>query len=220
MSRLFFSGLVFQPIWSRKATVCCFKKCGHVPRLSNPRFCSTNGQSTSKPSSRIKWFWMPAGVGFALISFIQLRHIQERERRKYTPLEKEHLEKGMPPWQVNLFKVVPTRTLSRLWGAVHEIELPASLRGPVVRLWTWAFGCCLDEAEEDDPCKYPNLSAFFTRKLKQGVRDIEKISDLVNLRFICYDFCRYYSASYPGAMCCSMACTAFAWVRGRILFMF
>ena len=187
MSKLFFSGLVFQPIWIRKAAVSCFKKCGPLSRWSSPRFVSTNGQNTSKPSSRIKWFWMPAGVGFALISFIQLRHIVERERRRHTPQEKDPSEKGMPLWQVNLFKVVPTRTLSRFWGAVHDIELPVSLRGPVVRFWTWSFGCCLEEAEEDDPSKYRNLGAFFTRKLKQGVRTIDETCELVNVQFICYD---------------------------------
>ena len=176
---MFFPGVSLQPIWTRNIAVSCFKKYGVVSRLSKPRLFSTSGQNTVQSSSRIKWFWMPAGVGFALISFIQLRHIRERERRSYAPVETEASEKAISPWQVNLFKVVPTRTLSRFWGAVHEVELPVSLRGPMVCLWTWAFGCCLDEAEESDPCKYQNLSAFFTRKLKKDVRDIDKSSELV-----------------------------------------
>ena len=94
-------------------------------------------------------------------------------------MESEASEKAISPWQVNLFKVIPTRALSRFWGLVHEVELPVLLRGPMVCLWTWAFGCCLDEAEEPDPCKYQNLSAFFTRKLKKDVRDIDKSCELV-----------------------------------------
>ena len=176
---MFFPGVSLQPIWTRNIAVSCFKKYGVLPRLSKPRLFSTNGQNTVQSSSRIKWFWMPAGVGFALISFIQLRHIRERERRRYSSVETDASEKAIPPWQVNLFKVVPTRAFSRFWGAVHEVELPVSLRGPMVRLWTWAFCCCLDEAEESDPCKYQNLSAFFTRKLKKDVRDIDKSSELV-----------------------------------------
>ena len=125
---------------------------------------------------------MPAGAGFALISFIQLRHVVDRERRRYAPQdcqEEELSKKSIPQWAVNLFQVVPTRALSRFWGAVHDIELPVSLRSSVVRLWTWAFGCCLDDAEESDPSKYQNLGAFFTRKLKQGVRRIDESSELV-----------------------------------------
>ena len=94
-------------------------------------------------------------------------------------MESEASEKAILPWQVNLFKVIPTRALSRFWGSVHEVELPVLLRGPMVRLWMWAFGCCLDEAEEPDPCKYENLGAFFTRKLKKDVRDVDKSCELV-----------------------------------------
>ena len=188
MSRLFSSGIVLQPACTRWwPTAGWLKKCGPPPRLSNPRFCSTNGQDAPKLSSRIKWFWMPAGFGFALISFIQLRHVMDRERRRYAPLEEEYSEKGISPLVVNLFQILPTRALSRFWGAVHDIELPLSLRGPVVRFWTWAFGCCLDEAEESDPSKYRNLGAFFTRKLRQGVRTVDEGCELVNsLQFVCW----------------------------------
>ena len=183
MARLFFPQLVFKPVRTRVTRPVRLSKCGLLPQLGNPRFCSTNGQHNAKPLSRIKWFWMPAGVGFALISVIQLRHVFDRERRRHAPQEEEFSKKHIPHWVVNLFQVVPTRALSRFWGAVHDVELPVSLRGSVVRLWTWAFGCCLEEAEESDPSKYQNLGAFFTRKLKEGLRTIDESSDLVNMLF-------------------------------------
>ncbi|XP_028400696.1 phosphatidylserine decarboxylase proenzyme, mitochondrial-like [Dendronephthya gigantea] len=178
MSKLFITRSGFRTIWKRNGNGCCVIQT--VSRSTQVRFSSGNGQNVVKQSSRIKWFWMPAGFGFALISVIQLRHIQQRERRRHAPLEGVATQSGIPPWQVNLFKVLPTRALSRFWGSVHDIELPTVLRGPVVRLWTWAFNCCLEEAEETDPSKYKNLGEFFTRKLKQGSRDIDKNSELVS----------------------------------------
>ena len=176
MVKLFFPQVVFKPVRVRPVGL---SKCGPLHQLNNPRFCSTTGQHPAKLLSRIKWFWMPAGIGFALISFIQLRHVVDRERRRHAPLEEKFSQKSIPQWIVNMFQVVPTRALSRFWGAVHDIELPVSLRGSVVRLWTWGFGCSLDEAEESDPSKYQNLGAFFTRKLMQGVRTIDESSELV-----------------------------------------
>lgn len=136
-------------------------------------------EHSTKTSSRIKWFWMPTGIGFALIAFIQLRHVRERENRKDADPDNDVIEKAIPLRLVTLFKVVPTRVLSRLWGKVNDIDLPVSLRGPAIRFWTWAFDCCLEEAEEEDMSKYPNLGAFFTRKLKADARVIDQENELV-----------------------------------------
>lgn len=146
-------------------------------------FSTKHGPITRSYSSRIKWFWMPAGVGFALISFLQLRHILEREKRKHDRSHgKVPPDKAIRPWQVTLFKLVPTRVLSRYWGKINEVELPVFLRAPAIHLWTWAFECCLEEAEEGDVSKYPNLGAFFTRKLKPGTRAIDEESELVRIQ--------------------------------------
>lgn len=172
-----------QPFKTLAFSSFCLRQSPRLFRLSErqrPSLYSTaNGHNTKNSSSRIKWFWMPAGVGFALISLLQLRHIREREKRKNAHLDNEAIEKCIPSWQVTLFKVVPTRVLSRIWGKVNEIELPAFVRGNVIRLWSWAFDCCLEEADEEDVYKYPNLGAFFTRKLKPGVRVIDQENDLV-----------------------------------------
>lgn len=172
MSKLIFYGHVFQrtPVMTKNVNS---MKCGPLFRLCKYHLYSTHNPNT--PKSHIKWFWMPAGVGFALISCIQLRHVWKRERQQGEPHKNNIL-----PWQVNLFKVIPTRALSRFWGLIHNIELPVLLRAPVVLLWTWAFGCCLDEAEESDPRNYHNLGEFFTRKLKQGARDVDQSCELVS----------------------------------------
>jgi phosphatidylserine decarboxylase len=74
-------------------------------------------------------------------------------------------------WGAAFCKTLPLRMLSRLWGDVHHIKLGESMRIPMFKFWTWAFGCNLDEMR--DPLEsYENLNAFFTRHLKPGARPI------------------------------------------------
>ncbi|CAK4690695.1 hypothetical protein LEN26_006336 [Aphanomyces euteiches] len=77
------------------------------------------------------------------------------------------------------FNVVPYRMLSRLWGALNEIDLPPSLRTPVYRTWTYAFDCKLDEMRQPLH-EYRNLSEFFSRELKDGIRPVD-----TDMRCIC-----------------------------------
>jgi phosphatidylserine decarboxylase len=81
--------------------------------------------------------------------------------------------------QVSVLNTLPLRMMSRAWGSVHAIELPVPLRAPLYNLWTYLFDCKLDEMR--DPIdSYTNLSKFFTRKLKEGVRPIDPSSALVS----------------------------------------
>ena len=81
-------------------------------------------------------------------------------------------------WQLGVMKSLPLNLLSRVWGFVHGLTLPVPLRAPTYRLWTWVFGCNLQEA--DRPLEeYRNLSEFFSRALKPGSRVIAE-DDLVS----------------------------------------
>lgn len=57
-----------------------------------------NSKGTSSYWKSLKWFSIPASVGFAYIAYLQFRHIQKRERR--------YIEQGDPQslviesWQV------------------------------------------------------------------------------------------------------------------------
>ncbi|GLE03543.1 hypothetical protein PINS_up012445 [Pythium insidiosum] len=71
--------------------------------------------------------------------------------------------------QLQSLKLFPYRAASRLWGAVHDKELPMWLREPVYKAWTATFDCKLDEMKY--PLEsYANLGEFFTRPLKDGAR--------------------------------------------------
>jgi phosphatidylserine decarboxylase len=69
---------------------------------------------------------------------------------------------------------LPLRNLSRLWGYLNGLELPMWFRPFGFRLYSSIFGCNLDEIERDDLTTYTSLGDFFYRRLKPGVRPIEK----------------------------------------------
>ncbi|XP_059147009.1 phosphatidylserine decarboxylase proenzyme, mitochondrial-like isoform X2 [Physella acuta] len=82
-------------------------------------------------------------------------------------------EKPGKPWQINLYRRMPLKTLSRLWGKFNQMELPIFLRKPLLGLYIWMFGCNLEEAEIEDLKLYRNLGEFFRRQLKPHVRPID-----------------------------------------------
>lgn len=75
-------------------------------------------------------------------------------------------------WQLYAYSTLPLKTISRLWGYVNSIDLPVFLRSPLYRLYAAIFGVNLDEMENPDLKSYKNLSEFFYRTLKPGVRPI------------------------------------------------
>lgn len=82
-------------------------------------------------------------------------------------------------WQLYAYSTLPLKTISRLWGYVNSIDLPVFLRSPLYRLYSAIFGVNLDEMENPDLKSYKNLSEFFYRTLKPGVRPISE-DDLVS----------------------------------------
>lgn len=78
------------------------------------------------------------------------------------------------------WRLYPTRILSFLWGQVHRLELPVAMRSPLYMVWTKAFGCHLDEMAASSLEEFPNLNAFFTRRLKPEVRPIEQDAAMVS----------------------------------------
>ncbi|KAK7087178.1 phosphatidylserine decarboxylase proenzyme, mitochondrial-like isoform X3 [Littorina saxatilis] len=74
---------------------------------------------------------------------------------------------------VTLYRKMPLKAISRLWGRFNQIELPIFLRKPLLGLYIWMFGCNLDEAEIEDLRHYKNLGEFFRRELKSHVRPID-----------------------------------------------
>ncbi|KAG9294898.1 hypothetical protein G9A89_003238 [Geosiphon pyriformis] len=128
--------------------------------------------------THIKWYPIPVGVGIAFIVFqtslSRLKEHDDNDRRG--EIKRQRPSRG-EPWQVHIFGVLPLRALSRLWGRINnDFALPTWLREPIYRLYTWVFGCNLEEIAITDLKNYPNLGSFFYRSLKPGVRPIEDAS--------------------------------------------
>lgn len=70
---------------------------------------------------------------------------------------------------VDLLRWAPKGTLSRLVGAAAKSPIPLPLRRPLYEAFARASGADLSEVAE--PLEtYPSLDAFFTRRLRDGVR--------------------------------------------------
>ena len=74
--------------------------------------------------------------------------------------------------QISSLKLIPSRIVSRVYGAANTVTLPVNARTIIYRTWAWFFHAALHEAGESDLTTYPHLQAFFTRTLVAGVRPI------------------------------------------------
>lgn len=62
--------------------------------------------------------------------------------------------------------------LSRLAGRLSDLRLPRAILAPAIRAYSRAYGVDLAEAALP-PEAYPSFNAFFTRRLRDGVRPVE-----------------------------------------------
>ncbi|KAG2218828.1 hypothetical protein INT45_007595 [Circinella minor] len=119
-------------------------------------------------STETKWSPMPVGLGLAVIGYIQYRHVRERQLEDRP--KPKYVASG--PWQVHVAAALPLRSISRLWGAFNSLTIPTPLRPTGFKLYSWLFGCNLEEMKNPDLYAYKNLAEFFYRELKEGVRPI------------------------------------------------
>ncbi|KAF9572226.1 phosphatidylserine decarboxylase 1 [Mortierella alpina] len=125
----------------------------------------------------IKWSPIPIGLGLAFITYLQYRKIMQREADRENNVTKAVI---VGPWHVHVISELPLKTISRLWGAFNSITLPVWFRTPGFKLYSWIFGCNLEEMKDPDLTHYKNLSEFFYRELKDGVRPVDYDAALVS----------------------------------------
>lgn len=97
--------------------------------------------------------------------------IEAGERSGVEPSRITETHPVSPGWRalLLLLRLLPQGALSRLWGSFAEIRFPGFLQGRVNRGFAAIFRANLTEAE-GSPESYPSLSAFFVRRLSEGVR--------------------------------------------------
>lgn len=70
-------------------------------------------------------------------------------------------------------RLLPKNAMSRAVGAAAHARLPTPITKIAVKAFAWAYGIDADEAELD-LSEYRTVGEFFTRRLKQGVRPIDR----------------------------------------------
>ncbi|KAG5440690.1 hypothetical protein PCK2_000278, partial [Pneumocystis canis] len=136
--------------------------------------------------TRIEWTPIPLSVGIAYIALAHYRNLRKRSN-ELNRSDEEALDASVDNdicicgfWQFYILKLLPLKTLSRIWGKCSEIVLPVCLRTPIYKLYAWIFGCNLYEMAEQDLKKIKNFSEFFYRELKPGVREIDSDALIVS----------------------------------------
>lgn len=136
-------------------------------------------------NTKVEWYPIPVGLGIGLLGLLHFYKSKRSERdRLARESAGEDWEEGVRlprrprtvpsgSWHVQILSTLPLKAMSRLWGRFNEIELPYYFRVPGFKLYSWVFGVNLNEVAEPDLHTYPNLAAFFYRKLKPGVRPLD-----------------------------------------------
>ncbi len=73
---------------------------------------------------------------------------------------------------VHVLKRVPKNAFSRAFGVVSDVEFPPAAQQVINRSFASLTGVDVAEAEAE-PEAYETLNAYFTRRLRDGVRDVE-----------------------------------------------
>ncbi|KAI0078547.1 phosphatidylserine decarboxylase [Panus rudis PR-1116 ss-1] len=119
-----------------------------------------------------KWYPLPLAAGALLLIILQYRKRASAEPEVHLDEDGHEVVKLKGPWQVYVIGALPLRNLSRVWGYLNSLELPVWFRPIGFRVYSWIFGCNLDEIDPEDLKSYKSLGDFFYRRLKDGVRPI------------------------------------------------
>ena len=75
---------------------------------------------------------------------------------------------------VQLLELMPKNLISRAFGVVSDVEFPPKMQALVNRSFARVAGIDVEEAE-GPPEAYESLNAFFTRRLKEGTRQVDPV---------------------------------------------
>ncbi|KAK6192711.1 hypothetical protein SNE40_004137 [Patella caerulea] len=127
----------------------------------------------------LKW-GIPRNLLYQLVTFhkhvarrLRLKSYYSKKKSKGTSTKTNLKKRKRLNKTVTLYRKMPLKAISRLWGKVNQMDLPVFLRKPLIGLYIWMFGCKIDEAEIQDLQHYKNLGEFFRRQLKPNVRPID-----------------------------------------------
>ena len=82
---------------------------------------------------------------------------------------------------IALLSLVPKATLSRVVGAASRFRAPRALHSAAIRWFVKKYGVAIEEAELPVEV-YETFGAFFTRRLREGIRPIAAGDEIVEHR--------------------------------------
>ncbi|XP_076252208.1 phosphatidylserine decarboxylase isoform X2 [Rhynchophorus ferrugineus] len=148
-----------------------FKNAADAPLFGTRQFSTKNDKNKNTGwgqwDSVIKKF---VPIGICLIAVMQWRAY--RRRTKDGTVAKQ--------WEIDCYCFLPLRTVSRVWGFLADKRIPEFARPFVYSAYAKTFGVNISEAQYEDWKHYPSLADFFTRPLKDNVRNIDRYSCLVS----------------------------------------
>jgi len=77
-----------------------------------------------------------------------------------------------------MYRLIPVNAMTKLSGKFAELEMPEALRKPIYGLYALLFGCQMQDSEKELG-DFLTFNAFFTRSLKEGIRPVDELADLV-----------------------------------------
>ena len=83
-------------------------------------------------------------------------------------------------FRINLYKMLPLRMTSTLWGKLNSYDLPNWIRPRIYDFFCRTYNCDISEAIESDYKSYRNLGAFFSRRIKPDSRPISQEPGVVS----------------------------------------
>lgn len=138
------------------------------------RFFSSEARKKRRERRRFVRWWtltsLTVVLGSVAAKIMYERRAGEEGDDDFEPFNKYTIKPQS--WHLYAYSTLPLKAISRLWGQVNSITLPVWLRSPSYRLYSTLFGANLEEIDEPDLTTFSNLSEFFYRKLKPGVRPI------------------------------------------------
>ena len=151
-----------------------FKTVSNYVHMWKYRLYNRLEYSTHVKKVKKRWTtWNSIVKGFLPLGMCLIAVMQLRAYRKLSG------ERTATAAEARVYRTLPLRTASRLWGWMANKQLPEPFRPVVYGLYTNMFGVNLDEAASDDLKSYKCFSDFFARPLKHGTRFVDLESCVV-----------------------------------------
>ncbi|KAL3645329.1 phosphatidylserine decarboxylase 1 [Castilleja foliolosa] len=143
--------------------------------LSQPQafLSGGDGSNSNGNNSQGKSFLVPGATVATILMLGALHARRMYDDKKIEEAKSKAVELEFhPDVKARFLRLLPLRSISRLWGSLTDVELPIWLRPYVYKAWTRAFHSNLEETQLPLQ-EYASLRSFFVRTLKEGSRPID-----------------------------------------------